>query len=109
MKWIFKLVFALLPISGAALADSVYGGGYYQRQGYQQPYDAVDAGINNQINPINIQEQPLIMQELQEGDYRGVERVIQQEEAVKQRLLQEEADYDAIRNQQMYQQPYGYR
>lgn len=106
MKSLYKFGISLLVVSCSAVADPYYGGGYYQQQ---PPYDQVDATINQEINQVNAQEQQRVMRELQEGDYRGAERAIQQGEAMKQKLRREEASYDAMRNQQMYQQPsYGW-
>lgn len=96
-----------LVLSGAALADWNYGYGYPNYPSYD--YDPVDATINQQINQVDMRERREIMHELQEGDYRGVERVIQREEAMKQNLRQEEAAYDYYRAQQynQYQAPYN--
>lgn len=89
---------AILMASGAASADW----GYYQNYGY----DPVDASINQEINRIDMRERREIMHELQEGDYRGVERVIQREEARKQRLRQE-AEHDYYRDQPYNQYQYN--
>lgn len=70
--------------------------------GYAPGYDRVDAMADREINAINAQEQADVMHELREGDYREVQQIIQQDEAMKNEIRRQEARYDASRDYGAY-------
>lgn len=96
------LAIILTLTSAATMADWFnYGSAY----GYG--YDAVDAMADRDVAAINAQEQADVLYELQEGDPRGAQRVIQRNEAIKQQIRRNEALYDQARDMNRYGY-YGY-
>ena len=66
---------------------------------------ATFTGIRKLAN-ISAQEQAEVMHELREGDYREAQEVIQEGEAIKNQIRQQEAMYDRARDYNQYN--YGY-
>lgn len=91
--------------NGTVRADW-YGQSYYP--GYRYSYDAVDAMADNEVAAISAQEQAQVIHELQEGDFREAQRIIQHDEAIKYRIRQNEALYDQARDMNRYGYSYGY-
>jgi hypothetical protein len=69
-------------------------------------YDYVDEMAYRDIANIDAQEQADVMHELQEGDYREAQQIIQYDEAVKNEIRREEAMYDRARDMNRFN--YGY-
>ena len=69
-------------------------------------YDYVDEMANRELANISAQEQADVMHELREGDYREAQEVIQEDEAIKNQIRQQEAMYDRARDYNQYN--YGY-
>ena len=69
-------------------------------------YDYVDEMSNRELANISAQEQAEVMHELREGDYREAQEVIQEDEAIKNQIRQQEAMYDRARDYNQYN--YGY-
>ncbi len=69
-------------------------------------YDYVDEMANRELATISAQEQADVMHELREGDFREAQEVIQQDEAIKNQIRQQEAMYDRARDYNQYN--YGY-
>ncbi len=69
-------------------------------------YDYVDEMANRELANISAQEQAEVMHELREGDYREAQEVIQEGEAIKNQIRQQEAMYDRARDYNQYN--YGY-
>ena len=74
--------------------------------GYNNGYDQYDAMADYQVSAVNAQERADVMHELQEGDFREAQQVIQRDEAIKYQIRQNEALYDQTRNMNRY--GYGY-
>ncbi len=91
MKKIVTLGFMMIFASSTAMA---YG------------YDYVDEMANRELAIISAQEQAEVMHELREGDYREAQEVIQEDEAIKNQIRQQEAMYDRARDYNQYN--YGY-
>jgi hypothetical protein len=91
MKKIVTLGFMMIFASSTAMA---YG------------YDYVDEMANRELAIISAQEQAEVMHELREGDYREAQEVIQEDEAIKNQIRQQEARYDRARDYNQYN--YGY-
>ncbi len=88
----------MICASPTAMAyDGYYYGGYY---------DPVDMMANREIADINAQERAEVMHELQEGDFREAQAIMQQDEAIKYEIRREEAMYDAARDRNRFS--YGY-
>ena len=69
-------------------------------------YDYVDEMANRELANISAQEHADVMHELREGDYREAQEVIQEDEAIKNQIRQQEAMYDRARDYNQYN--YGY-
>lgn len=105
MKTTMLIGLMLLFANGTALADW-YRHGYYPVHRYG--YDAVDAMADNEVAAISAQEQAEVIRELQEGDFREAQQIIQQDEALKYQIRQNEAMYDQARDMNRYGYGYGY-
>lgn len=73
---------------------------------YRYGYDPVDAMTDSQISAISAREQADVMDELQEGDFRDAQRIMQRDEAIKYQIRRNEAQYDQARDMNRYD--YGY-
>lgn len=101
------IAMTLLVVSGSAIADH-YGPAYYPGVRYGIPYDSVDAMADNQIANINAQEQADVRHELDEGDFREAQQIMQRDEAIKYQIRQNEAMYNQARDWNRYDYRYGY-
>ncbi|CAD6882208.1 hypothetical protein [Methylomonas albis] len=101
------IALTLMVACSSAMADR-YGHAYYPGVRYGMVYDPVDAMANNQIAAINAQEQADVRHELDEGDFREAQRIMQRDEAIKYQIRQNEAMYDQARDWNRYRYGYGY-
>jgi hypothetical protein len=76
--------------------------------GYTYGYDQYDAIADYQVSAVNAQERADIIHELQEGDFREAQQVIQRDEAIKYQIRQDETLYDQARNMNRYGYGFGY-
>lgn len=97
MKKIMMIGLALIFTSSTAMAHG-YPYGYN--------YDQYDTMADYQVSAVDAQERADVMHELQEGDFREAQQVIQRDEAIKYQIRQNEALYDQTRNMNRY--GYGY-
>jgi hypothetical protein len=96
MKKRVIISFVLMAFSGSTMAYGYYG------------IDPVDDMANQEIANISAQERLDVMHELREGDFREAQEVMQQDEAMKYQIRQEEAMYDAYRDRGRRYYDYGY-
>ena len=61
--------------------------------GYNYGYDQYDAMADYQVSAVDAHERADVMHELQEGDFREAQQVIQRDEAIKYQIRQNEALY----------------
>jgi hypothetical protein len=99
VKKIMMVGLALIFTSSTAMAH-----GY--PYGYHYSYDPYDAMADYQVSAVDAQERADVMHELQEGDFREAQQVIQRDEAIKYQIRQNEALYDQARDMNRY--GYGY-
>ncbi|MGZ5056120.1 MAG: hypothetical protein ACXWAT_14425 [Methylobacter sp.] len=76
--------------------------------GYHDGYDQYDAMADYQVSAVDAQERADAMHELQEGDFREAQQVMQRDEAIKYQIRQNEALYDQARAMNRYGYGYGY-
>ncbi len=101
MKKMMMIGLAIIFTSSTAMAhDYPYG--------YTYGNDQYDAIADYQVSAVNAQERADIIHELQEGDFREAQQVIQRDEAIKYQIRQDEALYDQTRNMNRYGYGYGY-
>lgn len=91
----------IILVSAGAKADW-----HNYQPGYAYGYDPVDVAAGRDIAALNAQEQADVAYELQEGDPRGAELVIQRDEAIKNQIRRNTAIYDQARDSNRY--GYGY-
>ncbi|MGZ4982153.1 MAG: hypothetical protein ACXV74_10585 [Methylobacter sp.] len=101
MKKILRIGLAMIFTSSTAMAH-----GY--PYGYPYGYDSYDAMADHQVSAVNAQERVDAMHELQEGDFREAQQVMQRDEAIKYQIRQNEALYDQARTMNRYGSGYGY-
>lgn len=101
MKKIVMAGLAMIFTSSTAMAH-----GY--PYGYNYGYDQYDAMADYQVSAVDAQERADAMHELQEGDFREAQQVIQRDEAIKYQIRQNEALYDQARTMNRYGYGYGY-
>ena len=75
---------------------------------YGYGYDQVDAMAYREQAMISAQEQADVMRELQEGDFRSAQRIMQRDEEIKSEIRQNEAMYDRLRDSGGYGYNNGY-